>query len=148
MNREYYHRYTKENLHEFTPKDQPDLKKWTDMVTINDYPHIKDGEGLAKAANGILDAYETKKAIIVRTDSVPRTEKKPAEHLIVAMFPQPNFIEVSFTRLVLEKGVGASLVYSHRIYGAKAGDAMSKWLTANGEKTEKALMTVAAIPKH
>lgn len=148
MGVDYFHRYTKDNLHEFTPKNQPDLEKWTDMVTINDYPTIEDGDALAKAANGILDASRSKKAIIVRTTSVPRTESKPAEHLIVALFPQPNFIEVAFTRLILEKGKGASVVYSHRIYGKKAGDSMSKWLSANGEKTEKALMALPGVSKH
>lgn len=145
---DYFHRYTKDNLHEFTPKDQPDLEKWVDMVTINDYPKITDGEGLAKGANGVLEAYKAKKAIVVRTDSVPRTEKKPAEHLIVVLFPQPKFIEASFARFVMDKGKGASVVYSHRIYGTKAGDAMSKWLQANGERIEKALMALPAVPKH
>lgn len=145
---DYFHRYTKDNLHEFTPKSQPNLDKWTDMVTVNDYPNITDGEALARAANGILDAYNAKKAIVVRTNSVPRTERKPAEHLIVVLFPQPTFVEVAFTRLVLEKGQGSSIVYSHRIYGKKSGDAMSKWLSTNGEKTEKALMALPGVPKH
>lgn len=148
MSKDYFHRYTKENLHEFTPKDQPDLKKWTDMFTINDYPAVKDGDALAKAANSVLDTYDAKKAIVVRTDSVPRTEKKPAEHLIVVLFPQPDFIEAAFARFVLDNGKGVSMVYSHRIYGKKSGDAMSAWLKLNGEKCEKALMTIPSVPKH
>ncbi len=144
---EYFHRYTKDNLREFTPKGQSDLKKWTDMFTINDYPTIKDGEALAAAANSVLETYKAHQAIVVRTASVPRTETKPAEHLIVVVFPRPEFMEASFTRFVIDKGVGASLVYSHRIYGSKVGDAMSAWLTSNGEKIEKALMGMPSVPK-
>ena len=147
MGKGYFHRYTKDNLHEFTPKGQSDLTKWTEMFTVNDYPFVKDGEGLAKAANSVLETYKSKKAIVVRTDSVPRTEKKPAEHLVVVLFPQPTFIEASFARFVLDKGVGVSMVYSYRIYDSKAGDAMSTWLQANGEKTEKTLMSFSPVPK-
>lgn len=144
----YIHRYSKGNLHEFTPKAQSNLKKWTDMVSINDYPDAKDGGGLAGKANAVLENYKAAKAVVVRTDSKPRTDKKPAEHLIVVLFPQPDFIEAAFARFVMNNGVGASVVYSHRIYGKKAGDAMSKWLLANGEKTEKELMALPSVPKH
>jgi hypothetical protein len=37
-------------------------------------------------------------------------------------------------------GVGYSIVYSHRIYGEKFGDQMSKWQNDNGSKMEKMLM--------
>jgi len=37
-------------------------------------------------------------------------------------------------------GVGCSIVCSHRIYGEKVGDQMSKWLNDNGPKMEKMLM--------
>lgn len=145
---EFFHRYTKGNLHEFTPKGQSDLAKWTDMFTINDYPNVKDGEALARSANAVLETYKANKAVVVRTNSVPRTATKPAEHLIVVLFPRPEFIEAAFTRFLLDKGAGASLVYSHRIYGSKAGDAMSAWLKDNGERVEKALMAVPGVPKH
>ncbi len=143
----YVHRYSKDNLHEFTPKAQPDLKKWTDMVTVNHYPGAKDGDALAGKANAVLENYKANKGIVAKTNSVPRTDKKPAEHLIVVLFPQPDFIEAAFARFVLKNGAGASIVYSHRIYGKKAGDAMSKWLKANGEKIEKELMAMPSIPK-
>ncbi len=144
----YVHRYRKGNLHEFTPKSQTDLKTWTDMFTINDYPSVKDGEGLASTANKVLETYKSAGARVVRTNSVPRTSSKAAEYLIVVLFPRPTFIEASFTRFVMNGGAGASMVYSHRIYGGKVGDAMSKWLLANGEKTEKALMAMPSVPKH
>lgn len=143
----YVHRYSKGNLHEFTPKNQPDLKKWKDMVTVNHYPDAKDGDGLAGKANAVLENYKANKAIVVRTNSVPRTDNKPAEHLIVVAFPRPDFIEAAFARFILRDGVGVSVVYSHRIYGKKVGDAMNQWLKANGEKIEKELMAMPSIPK-
>lgn len=145
---QYLHRYSKDNLHEYTPKSQPDLKSWTDMVTINDYPSVKTGEDLAKNANSVLEAYKGQKAMVVKTDSVPRTAKKEAEHLIVVLFPRTDFIEAAFARFVIVDGKGYSIVYSHRVNGKKAGDAMSKWLQANGPVCEKALMAIPAVPKH
>lgn len=136
----YFHRFSKGNLHEFTPKSSPNVKKFTDMMTVNGYPTVKDGEALAKVANNVLETYKANKAMVVRTNSIPRSATKEAEHLIVVLFPRPDFIEASFCRVMMAKSAGASLVYSHRIYGKKAGDPMSQWLTKNGEKIEKALM--------
>lgn len=136
----YLHRYTKGNLHEFTPKAQTNLDKFTDMVTVNVYPNAKDGDGLAAAANTVLETYKANKAMVVKTSSVPRTEKKEAEHLIVVLFPRQTFIEASFARFAIAKGIGRSVVYSHRIYGKRVGDQMSKWLERNGPKVEKELM--------
>jgi hypothetical protein len=56
------------------------------------------------------------------------------------VFGRPNFIEAAFSRFKLVDGIGCSIVYSHRIYGEKVGDEMSKWLNDNGPKIEKMLM--------
>jgi hypothetical protein len=77
---------------------------------------------------------------VLRTNSVPRTSDQSAEHFIAVVFGRPNFIEAAFARFKLVDGVGRSIVYSHRIYGEKVGDQMSKWLNDNGPKMEKALM--------
>ena len=137
---EYFHRWSQNTQHEFTPAKQEDLKTWTDMVTINIYPDAGDGDALAARANAVLENYKAAKAMVLKTSSVPRTADQPAEHLIAVLFPRPTFIEVAFARLKIVDGVGCSAVYSHRIYGEKAGDAMSAWLKANGPETEKALM--------
>jgi hypothetical protein len=82
----------------------------------------------------------------LRTNSVPFTPDPPAEHFIAVVFGRPNFIEVAFARFKLVDGVGCSIVYSHRIYGAKVGDQMSGWLKDNGPKTETMLMEWNDIP--
>jgi hypothetical protein len=51
-----------------------------------------------------------------------------------------------FSRFKLVDGVGCSIVYSHRIYGEKVGDQMSKWLNDNGPKIEKMLMDLNDSP--
>ena len=42
--------------------------------------------------------------------------------------------------------LGLVAVVSHRIYGQAAGPAMSRWLAAQGQPTEEALMGWAALP--
>jgi hypothetical protein len=143
---EYFHRWSKDNQHEFTPAGQEDLKKWTDMITLNAYPDARDGEALAAKANAVLENYTRNRARVFKTNSVPRTAERPAEHLIAVVFGRPEFIEVAFARLKMIDGQGCSIVYSHRIYGEKIGDQMSAWLSANGPKVEKALMEWSAIP--
>jgi hypothetical protein len=142
----YYPRWAQGDQHEFTPKNQDDLKKWIDMMTLIVYPKVTDGEGLAATANTVLGNYKAAKALVLKTDSAPRTESKPAEHLIVVLFGRPEFVEVAFARLRLQKGVGTAAVYSHRVYGKKAGETMSAWLKKSGASTEKALLAWDALP--
>jgi hypothetical protein len=137
----YFHRYSKGDQHEYTPAGQADLNTWTDMVTINVYPKAKDGDGLAATANAVLENYKANKGTVVKTDSVPRTKDKPAEHLIVVVFGRPEFIEAAFARFKMSDGVGSAVIYSHRVYGKKAGDEMSAWLAKNGPGVEKNLMS-------
>jgi hypothetical protein len=145
-NAAYWHRWSKNDQHEFTPHGQEDLQKWSDIVTINLYPDAHDGDALAATANAVLENYKSHKAMVLKTDSVPRTPDRPAEHYIAVVFGQPNFIEAAFARFKLVDGAGRSIVYSHRIYGEKVGDQMSAWLNGNGPAIEKALMGWSGVP--
>ena len=136
----YFHRWSQNNQHEFTPTGQDDLEKWSDMITINVYPTAHGGDALAVKANAVLENYKNHGGRVLRTDSVPRTPDRPAEHFIAVIFGRPNFIEAAFGRFRLVDGVGCSIVYSHRIYGENVGDQLSKWLNDNGQKMEKMLM--------
>jgi hypothetical protein len=142
----YFHRWSQNEQHEFTPAKQEDLKKWSDMMTVNAYPGVDDGESLAATANAVLENYKKHQAKVLKTNSVPRTADRPAEHFIAVVFGRPDFIEVAFARFKLVEEKGFSFVYSHRIYGEKIGDQMSAWLSANGEAVEKALMEWSSYP--
>lgn len=143
----YFHRYTKADQHEYTPVGQANLNAWTDMVTINLYRTAKDGDALAAMANAVLENYKANKGRVVKTDSVARTKDKPAEHLIVIAFGRPEFLEVAFARFMMYEGTGSAVIYSHRIYGKKAGDDISAWLAKSGPIIEKSLMAWDAMPK-
>ena len=143
----YFHRWSAEHQHEFTPDKQDNLKTWSEMMTVNLYPDVHDGEHLATIANSVLENYKSHRAMVLKTNSIPRTPDRPAEHFIAVLFPQHDFIEVAFGRFKLVDGTGCSCVFSHRIYGEKVGDQMSAWLKTNAPATEKALMDWTAIPK-
>jgi len=142
----YFHRFTKDDQHEYTPEGQEDLNAWADMVTIHLYRKAKDGEALAAMANAVLENYKANRGMVVKTDSVPRTTNKPAEHLIVVVFARPEFTEAAFARFRMLNSVGSAVIYSHRIYGNKAGDEMSAWLKKEGPTTERTLMEWNAMP--
>jgi hypothetical protein len=143
---DYFHRWSKNGQHEFTPAAQEDLEKWSDMVTVNVYPDTHDGDALAAKANAVLENYKAHSGMVLKTNSVPRTPDRPAEHLIVVVFGRPTFIETAFTRFKLVEGTGCSIACSHRIYGEKVGDQMSEWLKHNGPNVEKMLMEWDRIP--
>jgi hypothetical protein len=111
----YFHRWSQNEQHEFTPEKQKDLKKWSHMMTVNGYPDVDDGDGLAATANAVLENYKKHEAKVLKTNSVPRKGDRPAEHLIAVVFGRPDFIEVAFARFKLVHGKGFSFVYSHRI---------------------------------
>src|SRR6476659_4143801 len=136
QNVEYFHRWSGGNQHEFTPAKQEDLDHFTDMMTINTYPAVSDGEKLAEAATGVLGNYQ-RAGTVIRTNYVRATDERPAEHFIAVVFNRPGFSEAAFARLMLVDGKGHSFVYSHRFYGKEASDEMGAWLKANGEKTAK-----------
>lgn len=142
----YFHRWSQNDQHEFTPEKQEDLKRWSDMITVNGYPNVDDGDELAATANAVLENYKKHQAKVLKTHSVPRTAEQPAEHLIAVVFTRPDFIEVAFARFKLLDGKGCSLVYSHRIYGEEVGDEMSDWLETNGSDMEKTLMEWTSMP--
>jgi hypothetical protein len=142
----YFHRWSEKGQHEFTPEKQEDLKKWSEMMTVNVYPDVHDGDQLASIANAVLENYKDHNAMVLKTNSIPRTAEHPAQHFIAVAFPQHDFIEVAFARFKLADGMGCSCVFSHRIYGEKTGDQASAWLKANAPATEKALMEWNSMP--
>jgi hypothetical protein len=137
---EYFHRWSQGTQHEFTPAKQEDLEHWSDMITINAYPGVDEGEKMAGTANAVLGNYKRAKGKILKTSSVPASDKRPAEHFISVLFSRPDFQEAAFARFKLVDGKAHSFVCSHRIYGDKAADQMNEWLKANGDKIEKVLM--------
>src|SRR6185312_2943211 len=79
-NVEYFHRWTEKNQHEFTPAKQEDLKKWSEMMTVNVYRDVHDGDQLASTANAVLENYKNHHGMVMKTNSIPRTPDYPAEH--------------------------------------------------------------------
>ncbi|HEX8373837.1 MAG TPA: hypothetical protein VF606_01510, partial [Geminicoccaceae bacterium] len=77
---------------------------------------------------------------LLHTRSTPRSATQPAEHLVVAVLRTPELLEASFARRSMKEGAGLVAVFSHRVYGAAAGPDMSRWLTAQGQAAEQALM--------
>jgi hypothetical protein len=142
----YFHRWSQSDQHEFTPAKQEDLERWSDMITVNGYPDVAEGERLATTANAVLENYKNHQAKVLKTRSVPRTAGQPAEHFVAVMFTRADFIEVAFARFKLLDGKGCSLVYSHRIYGEEIGDQMNAWLKANGQAMETTLMEWTSMP--
>jgi acetyl/propionyl-CoA carboxylase alpha subunit len=141
----YVHRWSKNGQNEFTPTSDQDLARWHDMVTINVHAAVRNGDQLAEVANSVLSKYQAH-GKIVRTDSTPRTQQRPAQHLIVAILGNGAFLEAAFARVMLIDGTGVVAVYSHRVYGKDVADTLGEWLKTSGLSMEKALMTWSQIP--
>lgn len=143
---DYVYRWGENGQHEFTPSEQTDLNQWQDMLTINVFAHITDENALAAAANNILIHYQ-EHGTLINTNSIPRTETTPAEHLVVAVLGTAAFLEMAMARIRLDGDIGTAIVLSHRIYGSNTGNEMSAWLQQNGPTLEQTLMNWQEIPK-
>jgi hypothetical protein len=142
---DYLHRWSKDGQNEFTPESDSDLARWHDMITINVHEAVGNGDQLADLANRVLGNYQSH-GKIVRTVSKPRTPQRPAEHLIVALLGNPNFLEATFARIVLVDGVGVIAIYSHRVYGKEAAETIGQWLETKGPAVERTLMAWDKMP--
>jgi len=141
----FVHRWSKDAQHEFTPAPDTDLKAWRDMITLNLHGKVHQGEQLAGLANQVLGNYQ-RHGKLLKTSSTLRTAARPAEHLIVALLGTPQLLEAICARCLLHNGVGLVAVVSHRVYGSAAGPEMNRWLAAQGQATEQALMGWADLP--
>lgn len=139
-------RWFQENQYEFTPLGQPDLDTWHDMVTVIYYPGVENGEQLDAIAKKVLETYQKFGAMVLLTDSHQRTDAEYPEYFAAVVFPQQAFMEFSQTRILMENGVGISLVYSHRIYDENKGEKTKEWILNNGPNYENHLKTFSDIP--
>ena len=137
---DYYFRWSQAGQYEFTPAGQEDLNSWTEMLTLRVYPKIIDGDSLATQANGVLSNYKNSKGNILRTNSIPSTAEKPAEHFIAAMLGGPQFLEFAAARFLLVGGKGVGVIYSRRAYGTQAPQELGPWVVQNGAPVEKVMM--------
>ena len=142
----YVHQWSKNGQNEYLPAGQT-LETWEDMVTLVVNENARDGETLAGLANAVLANYQ-QSGVIVRTNSLPMTAERPAEHLIVAMLQGNGVAEAVFARLVLHDGAGFVVVRSKRARGEgdAAVDTLARWLSSDGEATETALMAWNGLP--
>jgi hypothetical protein len=143
----YIHRWSSNGQHEFTPDSQSDLERYTDMLTLDVHADVRTGEALAQLANEVLGSYQ-RTGQVVRTQSVPRTVDKEAEHFVAVMFDEKlkARVEVAFARFVLPEHGGLIIVYSKRFVGSAAETAANTWLRDNGARVAHMLMGWVGIP--
>lgn len=143
--RSFTFRWSQKDQYEFTPDGQEDLKRWTDMATVNLHRTITGPEQLAQLANGIL-GRSRQIGKVLKGASKPATATSPAEHMVVAVLGKPDDLEAAFTRVFLHNGMGVAFTYSHRIRQADAPAAMSGWINAHGNRLDNALVAWREAP--
>ncbi|MFT5894946.1 MAG: hypothetical protein ACI8VW_001819 [bacterium] len=145
---EYLYKWSSEDLHEFTPNEQSVTGQWTDMVTVNYYPVVSTGEDLAVVANAVLSNYEDFGGIVIGVESIPSTKLKPTEYVIAVVFGAPEAAEFALVKFQLHDGIGASIAYAHREYGADAGDMINDWMDGNGIRQQDRITNFSDLPSY
>lgn len=145
---EYLYKWSSDDLHEFTPSEQDVTGQWTDMLTVNYYPVVSTGEDLAVVVSAVLSNYEDVGGIVLGVESIPRTKLKPAEYIIAVVFGAPEAAEFAMVKFQLHEGIGASIAYAHREYGADVGNIMNDWMDANGTRLQEVVTKFTDLPSY
>jgi hypothetical protein len=145
---EYSYKWSSDDLHEFTPGDQSVTGQWSDMVTINYYPIVSSGEDLSVVANAVLSNYEDAGGIVLGLESIPRTQLKAAEYIIAVVFGAPEAAEFALIKFQLHDGIGASIAYAHREYGADVGNLINDWMDGNGTRLQDRITKFSELPPY
>lgn len=143
---EYLYRWSSEDLHEYTSGDQSVTGQWTDMVTINYYPVVSTAEDLSVVAEAVLSNYEDAGGIVLGVESIPRTKSKAAEHIVAVVFGGPDTAEFALVKFQLHDGIGASIAYAHREYGADVENTINDWMEGNGTRLQDRITKFSDLP--
>lgn len=143
---DYLYKWSSEDLHEYTPGEQNVTGQWNDMLTLNFYPSVSTAEDLAVVTNAVLANYEDVGGIILGVETIPATNFKPAEHIIAVVFGAADAAEFAIVKFQLHDGIGASIAYAHREYGADVGNVMNSWMDANGTRLQERITKFNNLP--
>lgn len=142
----YFHRWSKEDQHDFTPQEQLKLSDWSDMVSLFRYPGLKSHADLDALANAVIANYTRSGAKILKSGSTAGEPGKPLEFYMTAQLPQRDYQAAVFARFRLADGIGTGVIYVHRIYGESANGLLELWLKQHGTAKRKALKSWQADP--
>lgn len=137
---QYVWRYAEGATHAYTPKDQVDLSKFTDMVIVKDQPEVKTSADVVQSAERLVQSYEREGADVLTKQYFFYGKEAVQECLVVVVFETKKLCQAGFTRYVLVKGKGKCFTYTRRIMGEKADAPMTAWLKKNKEAMQKKVM--------
>lgn len=143
---EYFHRWSKDDQHDFTPLEQIELSDWSDMVSLYRYPGLQTAAELEALTNVVLAHYSRNGGIILKSGSTAGEPGKPLEYYLTAQLPQHDYQDAVFARFRLVNGVSTGAIYVHRIYGENTDGLMALWLKQHGAAKRKALKSWQANP--
>lgn len=142
----YEHKWSSENLHEFTPQGQSVTGRWSNMLTVNFYDGIHDEQGLADIARQVLGNYEEAGGIIMGVETLDGSGERPAEFLMSVVFGAEDIAEIAYVKFRIDNGQGTSVAYAHREYGTKIGTKIDRWLSKNGKRVKQELVEFDQFP--
>ena len=151
---DYFIRQVKSNdtAYLFTPRDQPDLTKRTDLFSIVTYRDVKDFEQLRAQKDKVLKTYNVPGAVILGQKDAPPSLGFRGESFFCAMQGGNGFSDATFARFTLASGIGYALIYMRSIYDAGQGnaatdsaDALGKWINTNSREVSSALLDFTIV---
>lgn len=137
---QYVWRYAEGATQAYTPKDQANLSKFTDMVIVRDQPEVKTSADVVSCTDRLVQSYEREGANVMTTQYFFRGKEAVQECLVVVVFETKKLCQAGFTRYALLNGKGKCFTYTRRYVGDNAARPLAIWIKKNKESMQKKVM--------
>jgi hypothetical protein len=104
---------------EFTTAGES-VDNWTRLLTVLERPDAKSREDLDRLAQGIMDAYKSRKGQVLMAKTLPDPKGIPYNYIIVAFDePAKKRYELNYVKIALGAKSAYVVIYGARVANAK-----------------------------
>jgi len=139
----YIERWSDDRQQEYTPSNQPDPERSTEMLKVHRFPSINEHSQLVNLAQALQDHYQQAGDIIIESHAITNLKQKVSEQFMVVVSGTDTQLQAQFIRLTFVAGEAMAIVFSKRFDAEKDYDGVRVWLDKYGQESERNLRSWA-----
>ncbi|RMH89533.1 hypothetical protein EBB59_10610 [Lysobacter pythonis] len=135
----YLHRWSKNGHNEYTPADQPDLRRWRQMLTLIEKPGMNPRQ-MAQWAQATASGFEERGILFGKDQPVA------GEYRLLGVLRDSGVVEVNYARFMQANGGAMLLMVQRRFYDDERRE-MADWVRDNTPRISRRLLDWGPLPK-
>lgn len=136
----------------FTPRDQPDVQKRTDLFSVVTYRDVQNYEQLVAQKNRVVATYDHPGAkVFTAKDAEPSADFRGESYLVAGQCAD-GYCDANVARFVLSGGMGFALIYTRSFYDTRSDDAahdaphaLGEWINSQGTQVTTSLLDLTIV---